>query len=206
MMPLWIFTLGRQLLIDAQVKIPYVNLMSSLLFLTLSLSIGIVIQKKKPKWAQFLRKLLKPCTAIVLFTVIVGGTYLSLYVFTFMTWEVIVAGLSVALGGYLTGAIVAAICGLPRKQIIAVSIETALQNPGIAFILLQLSLGQPEADLSAIPIVGQLFMTGIPLWITYLLYMSVKKCVSYWTRKEIEDKMSPVTNDTKLSIDMTIRK
>lgn len=69
----------------------------------------------------------------------------------------------------------AAIAQLKGPQIVAVSIETALQNPGVAFVLLQLSLGQPESDLAAVPIIAQLFMTGIPMWIVYLGFISVRK-------------------------------
>lgn len=81
----------------------------------------------------------------------------------------------VTAGGYVLGAIAAGVFRLTAPQIIAVSIETALQNPSIAFVLLQLSLDQPEADLTAIPIVAQLFMTGIPMWLVYLAYVITKR-------------------------------
>lgn len=68
----------------------------------------------------------------------------------------------------------AVLFNLNRNQIVAVSIETALQNPGVAFVLLTLSLKQPDSDLAAIPVVAQLFMTGIPMWITYLFYFCIK--------------------------------
>lgn len=184
-MPFWIFTLGNQLLKDAKVKIPYLNLIVSLAFLLLSLTIGLLLQKFKPNVAAFLRKLLKPFTAVLMTCVVVGGIYVSFYVVKLLTWKVIVAGLSVALGGYFTGAVVAFIAGLNRKQIIACSIETALQNPGIAFVLLQLSLDQPESDIAAVPVIGQLFMTGIPLWITFLIYISIKKILEMIQNRKI---------------------
>ena len=174
MMPLWIFTLGREMLQEANVKIPYANLMISLISLTLTLGIGLAIQKYKPGLAAFLKKIMKPLTAIIMTIVILGGTFISLYIFSHLTWWIGLAGLSVAMAGYVLGAITAALFGLNRNQIVAVSIETALQNPGIAFVLLQLSLKQPDSDLAAIPIVAQLFMTGIPMWIVYLLYFTIK--------------------------------
>lgn len=60
-----------------------------------------------------------------------------------ITWRMVVAGLLVAISGYAFGAIFARVMCLPKSQIIAVSIETALQNPGVAFILLKLSLESP---------------------------------------------------------------
>lgn len=176
MMPLWMFTLGAQLLEEGNVRIPYVNLLSSLVSMTVPLLIGLAIQKYKPTWAAFLRKLLKPFTAFVIIVLVIGGTWLSLYIFKLMTWSIVGAGLAVALSGYVSGAMLALVTGLKTSQVVAVSIETALQNPGVAFVLLQLSMEQPESDLAAIPIVAQLLMTGIPLWTTYLIYFIIKKC------------------------------
>lgn len=45
-------------------------------------------------------------------------------------------------------------------QITAVSIETAFQNGGIAFILLKVSLGAPYGDLASVAPVAQLMITG----------------------------------------------
>lgn len=174
MMPLWIFTLGREMLQEANVRIPYINLTVSLVSLTLTLAIGLAIQKYKPLLAAFLKKIMKPLTAVIMTIVIIGGSLMSLYIIPHMTWRIVLAGLSCAMSGYVLGAVVAALFNLNRNQIVAVSIETALQNPGVAFVLLQLSLNQPDSDLAAIPVVAQLFMTGIPMWITYLLYFCIK--------------------------------
>ena len=188
-MPLWIFTLGKQLLVDAKIRIPYVNLIVSLVLLTITIGMGILIQIIRPNWADKLKKMLKPFTAVLMTCVIIGGTWINLYAILLMTWSVVIAGLSVALGGYFTGAVMAMIFGLGRRQVIAVSIETALQNPGIAFVLLQLSLDQPEADLAAIPIMGQLFMTGIPLWITFLIYTIARKIMNRIQTQEFKENM-----------------
>ena len=192
MMPLWIYTLGKQLLEDANVKnvkIPYSNLMGSLVTLSFTLTIGVLIRNYTPKLAEFLKKLLKPFTVVLLTIAVIGGTFVSLYVLPLMTWKVVLAGLSVALGGYFVGAVVAIACQLKREQVIAVSIETALQNPGVAFVMLQLSLDQPEAGLAAVPVIGQLFMTGIPLWITFLVYTIVKKTMTRIHGQKIAENM-----------------
>ena len=174
MMPLWIFTLGRRLLREANIVVPYFNLITSLVILTITLGIGLLIQRYKPKVAHFLKKIMKPMTAIIMTIVILGGTYISWYIFLHMTWKIALAGLGCALSGYVLGAVVAAVCGLNRQQVIAVSIETALQNPGVAFVLLQLSLPQPDSEIAAIPVVAQLFMTGIPIWTVYVFYFAIK--------------------------------
>lgn len=60
-----------------------------------------------------------------------------------MTWQMVVAGFLVVLCGYTLGAIFARVVCLTGDKVIAISIETALQNPGVAFILLKLSLESP---------------------------------------------------------------
>jgi sodium/bile acid cotransporter 3/5 len=57
---------------------------------------------------------------------------------------------------------------------IAISIETGIQNIGIAIFLLTFSLDQPMADMtSAVPI-SVASMTPLPLLIFYL----IKKCMN----------------------------
>lgn len=60
-----------------------------------------------------------------------------------LSWNMVVAGIMVVTSGYTLGAVFAKVMCLPLPQVIAVSIETALQNPGVAFILLKLSLDSP---------------------------------------------------------------
>jgi sodium/bile acid cotransporter 3/5 len=177
MMPFWMFVLGKEIITinNAKVNIPYANLAFSLIGMTIPLAIGLLIQKRKPDWAQRSRKIIRPFTVVLLVIAIGGGLYVNFHLLKLFTWSVIAAGMSVAWGGYIFGALAAFLARLTRPQIIAVSIETALQNPGIAFVLLQLSLPQPESDLSAIPLIGQLLMTGPPLWIVYLIFIITQK-------------------------------
>lgn len=71
------------------------------------------------------------------------GTLNSYKVMMLMTWQMVLAGMLVMASGYTFGAIFAKVMCLSKKQVIAVSIETALQNPGVAFVLLKLSLESP---------------------------------------------------------------
>jgi sodium/bile acid cotransporter 3/5 len=200
MMPFWMFVLGKEIITinNAKVNIPYANLAFSLIGMTIPLAIGLLIQKRKPDWAQRSRKIIRPFTMIFLIIAVGGGLYVNFHLFKLFTWGVIAAGMSVAWGGYIFGALAAFLAKLTRPQIIAVSIETALQNPGIAFVLLQLSLPQPESDLSAIPLIGQLLMTGPPLWIVYLIFIITQKLKN--KHKVIRDENSGVTKEMLPSV------
>ncbi|RWS08981.1 P3 protein-like protein [Dinothrombium tinctorium] len=175
MMPLWLFLVGGYVTDDPNFVVPYQNMIISLLGLTIPIAIGLLIQRYKPNLAEISKKILRPFTVILLIIVITGGIYINFYIFQLFEWIIFVAGACVAWGGYLCGAVIAALFQLPRKQVIAVSIETALQNPGVAFVLLQTSLPQPDSDLAAIPIVGQMLVTGPPLWTLYILIAVFKK-------------------------------
>ena len=62
--------------------------------------------------------------------------------------QIIVAGLGLPWLGYVGGLILARLCGQSPDDTLAISIETGIQNTGIAIFLLQFSLGQPAADLT----------------------------------------------------------
>ncbi|XP_015918294.1 P3 protein [Parasteatoda tepidariorum] len=164
MMPLWIFTLGASLFRDRQATIPFVNLAGSLIILTLPIGIGLLIQQYSPRLSKISDRIIKPVTIVCVLFGISVGLYANSFVFYLFTWQVMLAGLSIAWGGYCFGAVVAWLFKLDKAQIIAVSIETAFQNPAVAFVMLVLSLPQPEADLSSVPVIAQLMLTGLPMW------------------------------------------
>lgn len=175
MMPLWIFTLGRTLFRDNNATIPYINLAGSLVLLTLPIGIGLLIRQYSPRLTRVSEKIIKPFTIIIVLVGIGLGLYANSFVFSYFTWQVVVAGLAIAWGGYSFGALVAWMFRLEKSQIVAVSIETAFQNPAVAFVMLLLSLPQPDADLSSVPVTAQLLLTGIPMWALLLWTRAYKK-------------------------------
>lgn len=50
--------------------------------------------------------------------------------------------------GYLLGAVIAWALGQPPADILAIAVETGIQNTGIAIFMLQFCLKQPAADLT----------------------------------------------------------
>lgn len=179
MMPLWIFTLGATLFRDREATIPYMNMVGSLILLTLPLVIGIFIKKYSPRLTRISNKIIKPFTIIIVLCGISIASYVNRFVFLLFTWRVVVAGMGIAWGGYCFGALISWMCRLERAQIVAISIETAFQNPAVAFVLLLLTLPQPDADLSSVPVVAQLMLTGIPMWVLLIMtrvYKKIKDC------------------------------
>ncbi|XP_076370869.1 hepatic sodium/bile acid cotransporter-like isoform X2 [Tachypleus tridentatus] len=175
--PLWMSTLGSQMMPLGELSIPFEKLVTSLIGLTIPIGIGILIQRFKPRWADFSRKIIRPFTLICVAISLVSGVYSYYYVILLFNWRVVVAGMAVAWGGFFFGAIFSWFFRLSRPQVIAVAFETALQNASIAFIILQLSLPQPFADLAVVPLAAQLLMTGAPLYLLFAVYVLYHKFV-----------------------------
>ena len=86
------------------------------------------------------------------------------------------AGLCVSVAGFIFGATFAWITRLNRAQIIAVSLETAMQNGNIAFVLLKMSLPKPYSDIAALTPISQIIMTMTILFIMYGIRAVVLCC------------------------------
>ena len=55
-----------------------------------------------------------------------------------------------------------------RAQIVAISLETAIQNGGIAFVVVNLTFDSPYSDMATIPILSRLFFATGP--VRFLVY------------------------------------
>ena len=59
-----------------------------------------------------------------------------------------------------------------RAQIVAISLETAIQNGGIAFVVVNLTFDSPYSDMATIPILSMLFFaTGPVMFLVYGGYL-----------------------------------
>ncbi|XP_045584538.1 ileal sodium/bile acid cotransporter [Procambarus clarkii] len=193
MMPLWMFTLGENLTEEhTHLHIPFSNLVLALVSLTVPIVIGMLIRWKRRSWAEKGSKIIKPFTLMVLFFFITVGTFNSYKVMVLMTWQMVVASLMVLICGYSFGATLATIMCLPRKQIIAVSIETAFQNGAVALMVLKFSLPSPYSDLASVPIFSTILLAGPPLLLAYIIYyLSQRFCGCCADKGQLEHTNQP---------------
>ncbi|XP_042216169.1 ileal sodium/bile acid cotransporter-like [Homarus americanus] len=171
MMPLWMFTLGNKMLEEnSHLKIPYSNMLISLFSLTIPVGIGITIRKKRPQWAELGGKVLKPVVFITLVLFISMSIFNSYKMLLQMTWRTALSGILMLNCGFGMGAIFSKIMCLPRKQVIAISIETGMQNIAVAFVLLKLSFPSPYSDMAANPILATYLVTGPYMTVLFLIF------------------------------------
>lgn len=66
----------------------------------------------------------------------------------FFFFQILLSGLCLPFFGYISAWCMAKYFGRSYEDCLALSVETGVQNTGIAIFMLKFSLGQPEADLT----------------------------------------------------------
>ena len=182
---MWLFTVGQKVIYRTDIQIPFENILTSLAGLIIPVGIGIAIQWKKPNWAKWIVKGIRPLMIIFFILVFTLGVYSNLFIFEVMkeTPEILLAGALVPYVGFLFGGLVAILTCQNWKRIRTIAIETGIQNTGIAIVLLKVSLPPPDNDISIVaPIAGAIF-TPIPMLVAITAYEIYKRCY----RKKTED-------------------
>merc|ERR1711923_116942 len=116
------------------------------------------------------------------------GLYINRIFFTAVSWYDLVAPACLGMSGYLFGAIFSMILRLNREQLIALSLETAIQNAGIAIVILQTNLPSPYGDMALMPVIGYLFtssgLLNIVLYSFFRLFLLIRSCCGYENENE----------------------
>lgn len=170
MMPLWIFTLGHVIFKQDKLGVPYSKIANFAIGLVIPLAVGYLIQRFLPRVSKVMVRILKPFSGILILFIIIFAIVTNLYLFQLFTWKILVAGLGLPWLGYLCGLVFARLCKQSPDDTLAISIETGIQNTGIAIFLLRFSLGQPEADLTTVVPVAVAIMTPLPLMVMYIYH------------------------------------
>ena len=100
---------------------------SLLVLLIVPVFFGLLITWKRPTWSAKLVKLSRPLFMFMMVIVSTLGLYTNRFFFSVVAWYDLVSASCLGLSGYIVGMIFSAILCLNRKQIIALSLETAIQ-------------------------------------------------------------------------------
>jgi len=204
MMPLWIFTLGTTIFNDADrdIVIPYYKICIYAFFLVVPLSIGLIISRFAPKLSAFLAKILKPLALFLILFILIFGVWANLFMFKMMTWQVFLCGMGLPWMGFLFGFSFAKLCKRPIEDVVAIAIETGVQQTGMSIFILWFTLDQPMGDMTAVIPVAAAIMTPFPL-LTALVILKVKE---YFAKKNLVPIDEDIRDDssiikTKISTD-----
>ena len=169
MLPLWVYTLGRGLMLNAQIEIPFHLLIAQLMIVVVPCLIGFGLTFKFPGLRARVLKIAKPFTLIFVTCFLTFVFYTKWYTFQLMKWYYFLGAPMVPWTGYAVAMTIASLSGLPWKQVKTVSIETGIQNVGIAFIIIMANFPSPQAEFAYLPLTAVALFTGIPLYIIYLI-------------------------------------
>lgn len=88
MMPIWLFTLGKLIFEDANLEVPYTQILSYILGLIIPLGMGYLIQKYFKNVADALTKWSKYLLTFVLIFIVLFAIISNLYLFELFSWQV----------------------------------------------------------------------------------------------------------------------
>lgn len=179
-MSLWLFLL-RRFFIDPDMVAIYQFIAISLLLIVIPCLLGLVLSRVLPKLATVLTKINRILIALFLIFIMTYGIYANLYIAELIADEpaIIPAPAVTPLVGFILSYLTAYMYILqqPHRTRIAIAIETAIQNPAIAILILQSSFPQPDGDRGAvIPVIMKCF-TPL-LLVTSLCILLIHRCVS----------------------------
>ena len=168
----WVWLFGRYVLsADKPIDLPYLQLFVSLISLVVPVFIGLLITYKQPELSAKLVKLSRPFFIFMMLIVSTLGIYTNIFFFSVASWYHLVAPSVLGIAGYGIGILASSLLCLKKEQIIALSLETAIQNAGIAIMILQSNMASPYGDMCLLPVLGYIITSSGPLnIIMYSLY------------------------------------
>ena len=156
MMPIWVFLLGETIVAGTHISdIPYFTITKYAVLLVVPLLIGISIRKCLPKVADFMVRFMKPLALFLIVFILVCGIWSQFFMLKLITWRTALVGFALPWLGFGFGCLLSKFCNRERKDIIAIAIETGIQNTGMSIFMLWHSLDHPAGDLAAVvPVVS----------------------------------------------------
>ncbi|XP_017074463.1 P3 protein [Drosophila eugracilis] len=167
-MPLWVLTLGQLIFERAGIQVPYRKIATYCGSLIFPLLVGLLVQKRLPRIAKVLVRLLKPISACLILFIVIFAIITNFYLFYLFSWQIVVAGIALPSLGYIFAWLAAKLLHQNAADALTIAIETGIQNTGIAIFLLTTTLESPEADLTTVVPVSVAVMTPFPLLGIYL--------------------------------------
>ncbi|XP_067943383.1 sodium-dependent organic anion transporter-like [Watersipora subatra] len=179
-LPTWMYTIGRYILKDSDVKLPFVNIVQTLALLIVPLAIGALIKRFLPKVTKALLYIQKPAIATTMSFIIGYGTWVNLYAFklVFLDLTLTLCCFFLPYIAGILGFLIALACQQGSKLALTIGVETAVQNLNIAIILLRSSLPPPWGDISSAIPIAIIMCTFAPfpfMAAGRLIYVLVKK-------------------------------
>lgn len=176
MMPANSYLYSRVLGLSGTFHVPVSKIMSTLLFILVPVSVGIVIKRRLPEKANHLERIIRPLSFILMSVGIYLTFRMGLMLLKTVNLEVLLLGVLVPALGSLFGFSFAKISRLPLPVCKTVGIESGMLNSFLALAVIQLSFSQPKADLASVAPFTVAMCAGCEMLLILLFYKAKKRC------------------------------
>ncbi|XP_073924866.1 sodium/bile acid cotransporter 5 [Castor canadensis] len=177
MMPVNSYLYSRILGLSGIFHAPTFKIVSTLLFILIPISVGIVIKHRIPEKANLLERIIRPLSFILMF----AGIYLTFRMgsvfLRIASLEVLLLGLLVPALGLSFGYGFAKVCLLPFPVCKTVAIESGMLNSFLALAIIQLSFSQSKADLASVAPFTVAMCSGCEMLLILLVYKAKKRAI-----------------------------
>lgn len=190
MMPLWMKVFGENFLSKENISLPYMGLIKAILNLIIPCFFGMLTVYYKPQLVRNAQKYIKTATWIstIIFTAL--GVFVYYHIFLMITIPILIASCILPWSGYIVAFFLSKLCKLPLADAITISIETGIQNVGLAIMMLMYSFKEPELDIAMVAPVVVILATDKPLVIIWLVKKFIK---NYKEKKETKNENIPLS-------------
>jgi hypothetical protein len=121
---------GETIIAETDLVVPYSKILTYGIMLIVPLSIGVAITRWLPRLSALLVKCMKPMAFFLIVFILVCGIWSQFFMIKLITWKVAVVGFGLPWMGFAFGCLFSKLCRRERKDIIAIAIETGIQNTG----------------------------------------------------------------------------
>ncbi|XP_024587313.1 LOW QUALITY PROTEIN: sodium/bile acid cotransporter 5 [Neophocaena asiaeorientalis asiaeorientalis] len=177
MMPANSYIYSRMLGLSRNFHIPVSKIMSTLLFVLIPISVGIIIKRRLPEKANFLERIIRPLSFILMFVGIYLTFRMGLMFLKTVNLEVLLLGVLVPALGLSFGYFFAKMSMLPLPVCKTVAIEGGVLNSFLALAIIQLSFSRSNADLASVAPFTVAMCSGCEILLILLFYKAKKRCI-----------------------------
>ncbi|XP_059983857.1 sodium/bile acid cotransporter 5 [Lagenorhynchus albirostris] len=177
MMPANSYIYSRMLGLSGTLHIPVSKIMSTLLFVLIPVSVGIIIKRRLPEKANFLERIIRPLSFILMFVGIYLTFRMGLMFLKTVNLEVLLLGVLVPALGLSFGYFFAKMSMLPLPVCKTVAIEGGVLNSFLALAIIQLSFSRSNADLASVAPFTVAMCSGCEILLILLFYKAKKRCI-----------------------------
>ncbi|XP_012595463.2 sodium/bile acid cotransporter 5 [Microcebus murinus] len=184
MMPVNSHIYSKVLGLSGTFHIPVSKIVSTLLFILIPISVGIVIKRRIPEKAIFLERITRPLSFILMFIGIYLTFRVGLMFLKIANPGVLLLGLLVPALGLSFGYSFAKVCMLPLPVCKTVAIESGILNSFLALAIIQLSFSQCKAELASVAPFIVAMCSGSEMLLILLVYKAKRFIVEDKRKKK----------------------